>query len=146
MDPVCRDYGLEMCRKLALWSKRSGLELVWLLFNDAKDVEHDQFLQVMKKDGTNTSFTILYDFNSGKKTLKNRINNSVSSGEELDWIVAYGNSLQNKVEYKGKRWRYSNNAGTSSKWGGSSSYRFSNDDGIWGAANVTWTEITPGLI
>jgi hypothetical protein len=109
-----------------------------------KDVEHEQFLQIMKKDGTNTSFTIRYDFNSGKKTLKNRVNNSVSSGEDLDWIVAYGNSLQNKVEYKNKRWRYSNNAGTSSKWGGSSGNRFSNDDGIWGAANANLDGNYPG--
>jgi hypothetical protein len=109
-----------------------------------KAVEHEEFLQVMKKDGTNTSFTIVYDFLTGKKTLQNRINYSVSSGEELNWTVSYGNSLQNKAQYNGKRWRYSNNAGTSSKWNSYSSSRFSNDDGIWGAANSNLDGNHPG--
>ena len=99
---------------------------------------HTQFLQDFRATGSSTTFTILWNFN-GTKSVSQRLNDAVSSGESVSWSVVYSGSI---YSYNGT-WRYSNAAGISSKWN-SSGTNFSNDDGIWGAQNGTLDGDSPG--
>ena len=108
-----------------------------------KDTNHVEFLQIMKKDGINTDFTIMYEFTGGEKSLQNRMNNAVSSGENVNWTVKHGESLSTTSNFNNKTWRYSSEGNISSKWTGSGS-NFSSDDGAWGAANSNLDGGAPG--
>ena len=103
-----------------------------------KNTNHTEFLQDFRSNGVNTTFDIIYNF-TNTKTVSQRIDNAVSNGESVNWIVYYGFS---SFLYSGT-WRYSNAAGTSGKWNSSGS-NFSNDDGIWGAQNGQLDGDSPG--
>lgn len=103
-----------------------------------KDFNHSEFLQDFRSGGSSTTFTAVWSFSS-TKTLEDRFNFAVSSGESVSWVVSYSGSIYTLSG----TWRFSNNAGTSSKWGSSGS-NFSNDDGIWGAGSGTLDGNNPG--
>ena len=101
-----------------------------------KDFNHSEFMQDFKANGSTTTFRIFWNF-SDTKTIQNRWNNAVSSGETVTWQVLYSGSTYN---YSGG-WRWSDNAGSFKTGSGTN---FSNDDGIWGAANRTLNGDSPG--
>jgi hypothetical protein len=71
----------------------------------------------------------------GLKTneILDRFNNAIKNGESVNWTVSYNGKDYNYGPYK---WYYSDGANLSSRWNGASgTYRFSNDDGSWGANN-----------
>jgi len=97
------------------------------LSTDFKDVLHDQWFQEVALDGTNVDFTILWQFSS-TKTLAQRFEDAVSSGEPVTWTIVDGT----ETEISGT-WRFSNGAGLTVAQFDSSGANFSDDDGIWGA-------------
>jgi|GEM_PF-6547542 len=113
----------------------TGTAYITTLF---KNTNHTEFLQDFRANGVNTTFDIIYNF-TDTKTVSQRFDNAVSSGESVNWIVYYGFS---SFLYSGT-WRYSNAAGTSGKWNSSGS-NFSNDDGIWGAQSGQLDGDSPG--
>ena len=113
----------------------SGSAYLTTLF---KDFSHTEFLQDFRANGVSTTFDIIYGF-TNSKTVSQRFNDSVSSGENVDWIVYYNNST---YTYSGN-WMFSSTANTASKWNTSGS-GFSNDDGIWGAQNGSLNGNSPG--
>lgn len=109
------------------------------LTTSLKDMKHTEFLQDFRGDGTNTTYTIKWNFNDSK-TLKNRFDSAVSSWETVSWHVKHNG---NSYSYTNKEWRFSDSANTSIKWS-SSGTNFSSDDGIWGAANSNLNGDSPG--
>ena len=103
-----------------------------------KNVSHSKFIQKFYT-GTTLKFEIEWDFGN-TKTLQQRFDNAVASGESVNWKVTYGSNTSNYGTYT---WRFSNSAGTSSKWG-TGGTRFSSDDGIWGAASSNLDGNSPG--
>ena len=104
-----------------------------------KNFSHDEFLQDFRPGGNTTLFSIVYTFGSGTKTVRQRFNDAVGGGENVNWTVSY---FGQTYSYTGSWW-YSNSAGVSSKWNSSGS-NFSNDDGIWGAQNGKLDGDSPG--
>ena len=104
-----------------------------------RDTLHDEFLQILKANGSTTTYSIIYGFTSGTKSLSDRFNYAVASWESVNWTVNHGSASHSLSG----RWRYSNNAGVSGKWTSSGS-NFSNDDGIWGAASGDLDGDSPG--
>ena len=101
-----------------------------------RDFEHSEFMQDFKANGSTTTFRIYWSFYD-TKTIEDRWNNAVSNGEDIDWDVIYSGST---YTFTGN-WRWSDNAGSFKSGSGSN---FSNDDGIWGAANGTLNGDSPG--
>ena len=101
----------------------------------ASDVEHTEFMQDMRSDGLNTDFTIVWNFLDGASNLENRFINAYRSGTVVQWTVHFNNS---EYGYTGSWW-FSDSAftGWNNPWSQGSGNSFSQDDGIWGAANGT---------
>lgn len=93
-----------------------------------KNISHNKMRQVFTVGGVE-QYTITYNYIT-TKTLENRLNDAVASGEDVNWVVNQGGTIYN---YGPHKWWYSNAASVSGKWN-SSGTRWSNDDGSWGAA------------
>lgn len=104
-----------------------------------RESEHESFLQVMMEDGSNPTYTIVYNFGN-TKTLRNRIDDAVNSGEQVNWKITYGENVYNYGPYL---WWFSSNARTSDNWD-SSGTKFSYDDGSWGGAQSDINGNQPG--
>jgi hypothetical protein len=97
-----------------------------------KNTWHTQWQQVLDPGSGGAVLSITWDFD-GAKTLAQRFQSAVVSGEAVNWTVSYGGSSQ----VLSGTWRFSSNAayyGVSmlSRFGGQGS-SFSSDDGLWGA-------------
>lgn len=82
----------------------------------------------------NTDFTTLWSFFAGVDTIENRFVDAVNNGIGVQWTVDF-NGLG--YGYTGD-WEFSDSALDSQRgtpWQQGSGNSFSDDDGIWGAAN-----------
>lgn len=101
------------------------------LSTDFKDVEHDSWFQEVALDGTNIDFTIIWRFSS-VKTVAQRFEDAVTSGEPVTWIVEDGGVTTTIIG----TWWFSDGAGITAARFDSSGSDFSDDDGFWGAGSV----------
>ncbi len=93
---------------------------------------HDRWFQKAVDGNGNTLYEIDWQF-STTKTVANRFQDAVDTGEAVTWTVTSPSIVGSQV--LSGTWRFSKNAGNMlSKFDGSSSFLFfSKDDGIWGA-------------
>jgi hypothetical protein len=100
-----------------------------------KDEVHESFTQEFYVNDI-LQFTVDWAFQSGPKTLQERFEDAVASGEECKWTVntAPGISFGGiTMEEHHGIWRFSRSANVASSFAALSGNGFSGDDGSWGA-------------
>ena len=93
-----------------------------------------EFLQDVRSDGEHTDYTIIWNFLDGSDFMENRFLYAYGYGVGVQWDVNFNGS---HYSYVGG-WRFSNSAfysWTQHPWQQGEGSNFSNDDGIWGAAD-----------
>ena len=97
---------------------------------------HSAWTQIVT-DGSTELFRIYWTFTTGAKTLAERFEDAVSSGETVDFRIVEPSGTE--TTFTGVTWWYSSSAGSMlSKFSASGdTFGFSYDDGLWGASSFT---------
>jgi hypothetical protein len=94
-----------------------------------KHMLHTEWQQNLTTSAGST-LSIIWQF-ADLKTLQDRFQTAVATGEPVTWTISYAGSTYSKSG----TWRFSSGAGNMlSRFAGSGS-RFSSDDGLWGAGS-----------
>ena len=103
---------------------------------------HSEWLQILTTS-VGTNLNILWQFDN-TRSLQDRFQTAVTSGEPVTWTISYGGSTYTKSG----TWRFSSSAGDMSTRFASSSggSQFSNDDGMWGGGTGIVNGDYPNII
>ena len=98
-----------------------------------RNMLHDAWQQVFTTTA-GTTLHITWQF-SNVKTLDERFQSAVKSGEAVSWTIRY--SADGSTHSKSGTWRFSSTAGDMLARFASSGSRFSSNNGLWGGATGT---------